>query len=395
MSNTLIKNAVALAIVGGLSAQAFAIDPQSIRLSDGVTFTPSLKVSESHDDNFRAVNKNKQSSWITTIAPTFQLNADGSKSAYQLKYTASSDTFHSSHKDNNTDHHLTGDAGFEFNSRNRLRLSAGYHDVEETASDSRLSRIRAQNDKFNTKNVGAVHTFGAQTARVQVELGANYDELRYTNSKRLNAEKERDATALRSTVFYAVTPKTKVLLEGRYTDYEYQNRNFGRAKLDSKNKGLLAGVTWEATAKTAGSFKVGREKKSFDSSTYKDKSMGMWEAGVNWAPLTYSSFDLTTRQGFDEGDDGASAIKTQTTRLGWKHYWMDRLYSDTSYARTDKKYQDIKRDDKLDNYGISLTYQARRWLDVGLGYTYAENDSDYKSESYKRNIYALTVSASL
>jgi hypothetical protein len=154
-------------------------------------------------------------------------------------------------------------------------------------------------------------------------------------------------------------------------------------------------VTWDATAKTSGTFKIGREKKSFSSSKYSDKSTGMWEAGVTWAPLTYSTFSLDMRRGFDEGEDNASAIKTQNTRLGWKHFWLDRLYSNASYSRTDRKYQDISREDNLDNYGISLTYQARRWLDVGLGYTYADNNSDAKNESYKRNIYALTFNASL
>src|SRR5690554_3718832 len=394
MSKTLIKNAVAVAVAAGLSAQAFAVDPQSIRLTDGVIFTPTLKVSEKYDDNFRAVEKNKKSSWITTIEPSFQLNVDRSKSAYQLKYTASSDTFHSSHKDNNVDHYFTGDAGFEFNSRNRLRLNAGYKKIEETASaDQKL-----QNDKFNTKNVGGVYTFGAETARTQVEFGANYDELRYDNTKRigsdnrrLNSDKERDATALRTTVFYEVAPKTKVLLEGRYTDYDYKSFT----ARDSKNKGLLAGVTWDATAKTSGTFKIGREKKDFKKSIYSDKKTGMWEAGITWAPLTYSTFTLNTRRGFDEGEDNASTIKSENTRLGWKHNWMERLYSEASYARSDRKYQESSRHDKRDDYGLSLTYQARRWLDVGVGYTYANNDSNVTNESYKRNIYALTVSVSL
>ncbi len=387
MSKKFIKHALAIAVAGSLCANAWAIDPQSIKLSEGVTFTPTLEVAESYDDNFRAVNKGKDSSWITTIAPTFKINADGRKSAYQLQYTASSDTFHSSHKDNNVDHHLMADAGFEFDSRNRLALNAGYHDVEETASADQ----KIENDKFNTKNIGGVYTYGAKTARTQVEVGAGYDELRYTNTNRLNSDKERDATSLRSTVFYGVAPKTKVLVEGRYTDYDYKTFT----ARDSDNIGLLAGVTWEATAKTTGTFKIGREKKDFDKSFYKDKSTGMWEAGVVWEPLTYSTFSFNTRRGFDEGEDNASTIKTQHTQLGWKHFWLDRLYSEATYARTDKKYQDIKREDNLDNYGLGLTYQARRWLDVGVGYTYADNDSDIQSEKYKRNIYALTFNASL
>lgn len=387
MKKNLIKNALAIAIAGSLSAQAFAIDPQSIRLTDGIVFTPSLKVAETYDDNFRAVDKGAKSSWITTIAPSFQLNADSNKSAYQLKYIASSDTFHSSHSDNNVDHHFTADAGFDFDARNRLVLDAGYHDVEETATADQ----RIENDKYNTTNVGAVYTFGAKTARTQVDFGANYEELRYTNGKRLNSDKERDTSSLRSTLYYAVTPKTKVLLEGRYTDFDYKSFT----ARDSKNRGLLAGVTWEATAKTSGSFKIGREKKDFSKSVYSDKTTGMWEAGVVWEPLTYSTFTLDTRRGFDEGENSASSIKTEHTRLGWKHYWVDRLYTEASYARTDRKYQDIKRKDDRDAYGLSVTYQARRWLDVGVGYTYANNDSDVKSERYTRNIYALTINASL
>lgn len=394
MSKTLIKNTLAIAIAGSLSINAWAVDPQSIRLTDGVIFTPSLAFAEKYDDNFRAVDKDKKSTWVTNISPSFQLNADRSKSAYQLKYTASSDTFHSSHKDNNVDHFFTGDAGFEFNSRNRLALNAGYSKVEETASaDQKL-----QNDKFNTKNVGAVYSFGAQTARTQIEFGANYDELRYDNTKRiggtrLNSDKERDTTALRSTIFYAVAPKTKVLLEGRYADYDYKSFT----DRDSKNKGLLAGVTWDATAKTSGTFKIGREKKDFKTSRYSDKSTGMWEAGVTWAPLTYSTFSLDTRRGFDEGEDRASTIKTQSTTLGWEHHWLDRLYSNATYGRTDRKFQDtaISREDNIDSYGLSLTYEARRWLDIGVGYTYTDKGSDVKTERYKRNIYALTFTASL
>ena len=386
MNKILIRHTLTIAITGSLCAHAWALEPQNIRLSDGITFTPSLKVAETYDDNFRASN-NKESSWITTIAPTFQLNADSNKTAYQLKYTAASDTFHSNHKDNNVDHHITGNAGFEFDSRNRLSLNAGYHDLEDTASTDQ----KVENDKSNTKNIGGVYTYGAKTARTQIEVGANYDELRYTNSKRLNSDKERDTTSLRSTIFYGITPKTKALVEGRYTDYDY--KTFTRR--DSDNIGLLAGVTWEATAKTTGTFKIGREKKDFDQSFYDDKTTGMWEAGVAWAPLTYSTVTLNTRRGFDEGEDNASTIKTQSTQLGWKHFWLERLYSDASYARTDKKYQDIKREDNLDNYALSMTYQARRWLDVGVGYSYSDNDSDVNSERYKRNIYALTINASL
>ena len=79
---------------------------------------------------------------------------------------------------------------------------------------------------------------------------------------------------------------------------------------------------------------------------------------------------------------------------------MDRLSSNVTYTYTDRKYQNDSRvssdrHDKIKQYGLGMTYEMRRWLDVGLGYTRRDNDSNVDSRDYKRNIYALTFNASL
>lgn len=378
---------LAVAVSAALSANAWAVEPQSIKLSEGLLFTPTLEVSERHDDNFRAVEDNEESSWITSVTPTFVLGAEGRKSAYQLSYSAVSDTFHSSHKDNNTDHHVNADAGYEFDSRNRLKLNAGFHKIEDTASEDQ----NVENDKYTTSNVGGVYSFGAQTARNQIDFGANYQELRYQNSDNLNADKERDTTALNTILYHTVAPKTRALVEARHTDYDYVSNT----RLNSNNVALLAGLTWDATAKTTGTVKFGGEKKRFDDSSIDDESGGMWEVGVKWSPRTYSTFGLNTRRALDEGYNGASSIESQSTTLSWDHEWMDRLSSTVSYTYSDQDYQDITRTDKIDTFGVGLTYEMRRWLDLGVGYKYSEKDSDAVGESYERNIFSISATASL
>lgn len=388
MSNRIKASLLAIA-VSAASGSALAVEAMSIKLAEGLEFTPSLKVSESYDDNFREVEENEESSWVTRISPTLSLTAYGRKSEYVLSYTADSDTFHSSHKDNNTDHHLTADAGFRFDARNQLVLNAGYHKVEETTS----STPGVEGDKYNTKNVGGVYTYGAETATAQVDFGADYKELRYDNSGQLNAEKERDATALRSTFYYRVAPKTRVLAEVRHTDYSYVSEK----SLDATNIAFLTGLTWEATAKTTGTVKFGREKKSFDRNDNDDQSNGMWEAGITWQPRTYSTFNLKARRALDEGENGASAIEATSTTLDWKHYWLDRVYSTASYTRSEQDYIDDSNNrlDKTDIFGLGLNYEMRRWLDIGVGYKYADNDSNFANESYERNIYSISITASL
>ncbi|VVP27868.1 hypothetical protein PS900_04199 [Pseudomonas fluorescens] len=370
-----------------LCANAWAIDPQSVKLFDGVIFTPSLKVSERYDDNFRAVENDEESSWITGITPTFVLAAESNKSLYKFTYTADSDVFHSSHKDDNTDHYLDADAAFEFDARNRLLLNAGFEKIEDTASlDQNL-----ENDKYTTSNVGGVYTFGARSARTQVDFGANYSELRYQNSDGINDDKERNTTALVSTVYYRVAPKTKALIEARHTDYDYVSNT----DLNSDNIAILGGVTWDATAKTSGTVKLGAERKNFDDSSIDDKTGSTWEVGATWKPRTYSSFSLKTRRGLDEGNDGATSIENLTTTLSWDHQWLDRLNTEVSYSRSDQEYQGIDRDDKIDIFGLGVSYKMRRWLDFGVGYKYAQNDSNFAGESYERNIYMISFTASL
>lgn len=380
--NSLLAIAVSVA-----SAGAFATEPMSIALTDGIQFTPELSIDERYDDNFREVENGEQSSWIMNIRPTLTLDAFGRKSQYQLSYRGDREIVHSYDDDSNTDHYLNGKAGFQFNSRNKLVFDASYSKVENTTSvDS-----NTEGDKFNTRRVGSIYTFGADSARTQIDLGANRTWLRYDNSGNLNADKERDATQLHSTLYYRIAPKTRLLGEVRHTEYEYESNT----SLDADNLALLAGVTWEATAKTTGSIKVGREKKEFDSSARKDKSSSMWEVGIDWAPRTYSTFDLTAGRYFDEGEDGASAIRHTGYGLGWKHYWLERVYSTAGYDYSKRDYMDSVREDTLDKYTLGVTYEMRRWLDLGLSYSYAENDSNRAGESYERNIYMLTVKASL
>jgi len=381
-------NAYSLAILSAvLCANAWAIEPQGIKLIDGLTFTPSLQVSERYDDNFRAEENGEEQSWITNIAPIFVLEAERSQSLYRLSYKASSDIFHSSRQDNNTDHYLNADAGFEFDDRNRLKLNAAYDKVEETASQDQA----LENDKYTTGNVGGVYTYGTRSARTQVDFGANYSKLRYQNSGGLNSDKERDTIALNSTLYYRVAPRTKALIEARHTEYNYDSN----IRLNSKNIALLSGVTWDATAKTSGTIKLGAERKRFDNASIDDKSGSLWEVGINWKPLTYSTFKLETRRALDEGSDGATSVKNISSTVSWEHQWLERLSSEFNYTRSDQKYQNIERDDKIDTFGLGVTYNMRRWLDVGLGYKYSRDESTLKSESYERNIYMISFAASL
>lgn len=395
MTSNLARRLIATAFAtASLGPTAWALDPANVPLSDGLAFTPTLKLGLSHDDNFRAVETAEQSSMVSNVAPTFALGTDTGKTRLDLRYTASHEVYHSSRKDDNTDHLLGANADFRLDARHRLRLDANYRKMEETASADQ----KIENDKYNSATFGAGYTYGADSATGQVRVGLTHDRLRYdnttvSNGKRLNADKERDSSGLSGAFLYRVAPRTKALVEARVTQHDYVSN----PRLDSDNAALLVGAEWEATAFTTGSAKVGRERKDFDRADRDDASTGMWEVGITWAPLTYSTFSLNTRRGFDEGSDDADAIETQSWTLSWDHGWSDRLSSRLSYTRSDQDYDRPAnpRDDTLDSIGFGVTYKMRRWLDVGIGYKHTDNDSTQAGKSYQRNVIGVTLNASL
>lgn len=392
MSHKTQLHALTAAVAAAASTCAWALEPQSIRLGDSLNFSPSLQVTESYDDNIRAVETGELSSWVTRISPAFTLGADGHKANYQVQYRADSDTFHSSHLDDNTDHHLTAKTAFNFNVRNHLTFDIGYHRVE--LLDSENSDHQSQNDKYNTIDAGALYSFGAPRARGQIDFGVRHQRLRYENTQHINDDLEREFTQANTIFYYRLAPRTRALIEARYTDFNYVSNDLR----NSSEIALLGGLAWEATAKTTGTIKIGSQKKHFEESSVGNMSGSMWEIGIDWKPRTYSTVSLTTRQAIDENYQsgiGASAVESTLVKLGWKHSWTNRLSSETSYSYIKRKYQDYDRDDRFDIATLDLTYELRRWLDVSLGLKYIQKDSTRARESYERSIIGLTVAASL
>lgn len=374
-------------LAGTLSAHALAVEPQSIDLA-GFDFTPTLLLGERYDDNLRGDDENEISSWVTTLEPSFQLTAEGSKTGHQLEYRATRETYHSESDASHTNHHLTLKSILEFTSRHRLRTGLGYHRIEET-TDTTLDGV---NDKYSLANGELGYTFGAVTARNQIDLLGRYEQRRFQNSGGINDDQERDTAGVTTTWYHRISPKTRTLGELRYTDHDYTTDLNNRS---SVNTAALVGGTWEATAKTTGTLRVGAEKKNFDDSSRTDYTSPMWDVGLTWNPRTYSTFGITTRRAFDEGDDGASTVQDINTLLSWDHTWSPWISTELEYQILDREYKAIDREDDRTAFGAAVVYTYDRWADFKLGYRRVDNDSTSADNDYKRNLYLLIVELSL
>ncbi|PHS73116.1 MAG: hypothetical protein COB22_02285 [Cycloclasticus sp.] len=382
------------------STASVAVDALPIDFA-GMNFTPTLMLSESYDDNVwnaPTINANgERSSWVTKISPEFVLTAQDRLNVYQLSYRVTREEVHSSSGDSHTDHNAAVTAHLEFNARNRLDLKTSYEDVK-ARRDSENNIFRESGNESESYNVGGVYGYGANTAKGQIEIKANRGSLRYNNNVStgsMTRESERDVTELGTTLYYRIAPKTRVLAEVQHRDYDYKSST---SLLDGDSTIYRLGVAWDATAKTSGAIRIGREKKEFDASGLSSVSNPSWDATITWQPRTYSAFTLSTSSLVEEGSATENHIKRESTKLSWDHRWNNRLSSNAYYSFTNQEYTgstNDSREDDISNFSIGVNYQFRRWMDVGLQYQYLDNDSNDPASDYDKNIIGVMVTLSL
>jgi len=385
IKRTPLAGAVLLAI--GFCSQASAVDNESAGIAFGpVAAYPGIGLDLMHDDNVFTTSSNEKSSWITVLKPALLLEAKKRDHVYSLAYQGAIGIYDSTPADDYDDHRFTAEADMQISSRSALNLSADY----EMGHDARGSNDRALSDdpdEWHASSVAGVFAYGAEGAKGKVELEGAYSEKRYDNNRASTRLYDRDDTTGGATFFWKVMPKTSLLFQAKATEMDYAS---GASTLDSDNVWYMTGVTWEATAKTSGTIKVGYTEKDFDSSTRKDQDGLGWEANVQWKPLARSTVDVGFSRGFNESTGVGDTTESTDYTLGLNHQWSSRTSTGVSLSYVEDEFQGgASREDETFGLSLNADYQFRRWLSVNAVYNYTDRESNTANQDYDRNLFML------
>ncbi|MBU2965219.1 outer membrane beta-barrel protein [Amphritea sp. 2_MG-2023] len=382
------------------SSQGFAtIEPAAIDAGP-VSIIPTVNVQTSYDDNIFSSNSSEVDSLITSINPRLEVIAEDGFNAYKVTYSIDHGMYKSSSDDNYTDHNLGLDGHLEFDARNTLDLNTSYtkNHEERGTGITETGNIGANVDaplEYDTASVSFAYTYGAQDAAGKLVFAGRYADKEYQNFRSITESRDSETTTFSGTFYYQVQPKTSLLFEVRNQDLNYKNDLTN--SLDSETRRYYVGATWEGSAKTTGTIKLGQVEKDFDSSARDDFSGTSWEVTIDWEPRTYSAFKLSTSQYEKESSGAGDFIDSKTVRLTWTHNWDDQLKTalSTGYTNDDYKGTNGGREDDITDASINLTYDMRRWLSLGVGYSHLNTDSNVANIPYDRNIYFVSVTGSL
>ena len=365
-----------------------------IRLGPAYIY-PAIGNSFLYDDNYFGSNTNRQSAFSTVFSPLIraELRPRGG-SIYALTYAADIGRNWDSSADNFVRQRLFFDSTVIITTRARLALQAQYAEsFERRGSTDRP--FGTEPDKRADANVAGLFSYGAVGARGRVDVEAGYQQSEYKNNRAVTAAFDHNTTFGGGAFYWRVMPKTSLLFRVRQSQIEYPGSAF--ADLSSTERQYGIGATWEATARTSGVFSFGQLKKEFDSPGREGYTGAYWEGNVTWAPRTYSNFNFSTAQHTSEATGIGDFAVSRVVFLTWNHAWTSRISSRVrgGYRTDDYRGAGVTRQDDNSNIGAGVSYQFRRWLGFGANYDHLRRSSNVPNADYDRNVFSITISATL
>ena len=396
------KSIIALSVI---SATPTLFAQEAGRIQAGqFDLIPSFTSSMAYVDNVAYARDDDPEiySWRATISPELIAATQIDGNPFQVGYRLERGVFFSSSADDYTDHFIEASGEYELNSRHRVNAIAQYEDGHEergTGFSLGLGTAITTPDRYKSTSLGGEYSYGAVTSDGVVTLKANRETLDYDRSEQAYLIRDRVKNKVGAELGYRIGSATTALLDVTQTFVRYDNQT-GITTRDSDETRVLLGVRWESTAATTGFAKVGYKEKDFEAASRSTFYGTDWEVGIEWRPISYSTFRFSTNADTRETNGEGNFIRGRDYTAAWNHEWLSRLSSSISITRETNEYildEDgiENRDDELMRYMASLNYQARRYLSFSLFYQLADRESNRDSIGYDRNVVGISAEVTL
>lgn len=358
-----------------------------VRFENGIFIYPAALIGFGRNDNLLGTTTNKLSSTFTMLRPEAVAELKRAGDRYTLSYTGNYARYNSSSADNYDHHELWAAADNYFTSRMRLGWGVGYIESSDARGSTNLASTSTPN-RWHAPVARVLGIYGAPGAIGRAELESSVMQKRYDNNRSITNVSDVDTAMVAGRFYYRFMPKTSVLVEARNT---LANYTLDTSTQDNNDRRYYAGLTWEATAKTTGTIKVGRAYKDFNDASRKDGSNTSWEGSVRWSPLTYSAFDLVTSKAPSDSTGVGNYTINTATNLTWNHRWASYISSRVSAGAIKTDYDSDSRRDDTRTYGVGFYRELGYRLRLGLDWTRTDRSSNQSANEFKRDVTMITL----
>ena len=392
---------LAAAIVPALvPVLSHAVEPQPIE-AGAFNLIPTITVDARDTDNMFLSNDNEVDSKLYIVSPRIEAVTESNGNSLRLAGQIDEANYSATDEDDYTDWRINGDAHLQMNVRNALDFNAGFFRTRETRGTgfSQGGFLPTTPDRYEETTYGASYTFGTRDSLGRLVLSADSYDKSYVNNRLTTQFRDREDMDWSGAFYLNLSPRTDIFVEYIQSDIDYGTDPVVVAgapdSLDSDESYYYVGVSWEASAATTGSLKVGKGDKEFDDVDRGDGDLTTWEANILWEPLTYSAVNFTASNSFDEATGVGNALEARRYSISWQHAWSDSLRSTVNWYTSDDTYTGSTRQDDIDALSLRLDYSVQRWFDVFVSLSRDSRDSNFGNFNYDQNVAAIGFQASL
>lgn len=389
-----------LAVVSALalaSADALAVDAQSVQTQSGFDITPLLSTGLKYDNNIASSSSNEIDSWVLTLLPSVTAVLDDGVTTTELSAAAFNGTYLDSSGDNFTDLLFGGLFDTSLSAQGKLNLKADLiwgHEDRGTGITEGMTTDLDDPTRFNTQTLSGHYEYGSTQTPARVRFATKFHNKNYMNQREVTQYRDYDSLLGGLNFYYDTQSGTAAVLQTSVEDISYDLVD-PQATRDSTDNQLKVGAEWQITAMTSGEAKIGYQNKNFADSSREDFSGIAWTLNATWSPFTYSHFNLGTgRRAKDPLQDG-DYVKETSVELGWTHQWTAAVHTQLHYNRIEEDYVGVSREDKGNAYTARVKYAFRRFIDISFYTTVTDKTSSIARIEFDRTVTGISFDFSL
>lgn len=351
---------------------------------------PYVSVNEEYSDNVFYTSSEERNDAITTTTPGVKLQYPFRMHQADLEYYSVLTRYHRYTSENTTDDHTKGNVNLKFGSLVSLNLSDTNVTGHEPRSASSTGFIERY--KTNTAAASAIYQL-TDLSKIQVDYAKSL--WRFQTSGFRN----RDEELVSGYFYYRLLSKTSAFIE-----YDRKNVVFSQSTpdLDNTADSILAGITWEITARSKGTVKVGTIKKNFTSDAQGDFRGWVGYADVHHDFTDNTSIMLNGQRTVNETNlPGNRYFITTGAYAELTHRFLRRLSGVVRGSYGQDEYSDpvppdtTVRIDRTLLEGFGLKYAMKDWLEFAVDYNRRERRSNLPVNDYNEHSYIATANIAL
>jgi hypothetical protein len=365
-----------------LPSSVGAQERQGLLLNTGLTIISDSNITRTTE---------KTSDKMAVFSPQLQFLNNVGKHKFVFDYQGDFAAHNDNNQYNYNDQALSLAAQFDHSYRINSAFAVGYQDkIEEPGSTNAVVETSNEFNRFTHKSALAKFYYGANASTGQLVLGFDHKQRRYSNNNQ--GFRDIDSNTLTGSFFYRIAPKTRLLFEANAIQYDYVTATLF-ADPSSKEKRYLAGVEWEATAITSGTFKIGYQQKSYQDARFKDIDGLSYFLDMFWQPNSYTKIKIGAKRATDESaeQDIGGFINTGYS-LGLEHALSARTQLKARYEhdKADLTFAQ-NRTDTRKRIGVGITHSLRTWLSISLNYRHLTRSSNDEIYAFSSNSLEMSL----